>query len=71
MVTPETVFLFPSLPFKVRDFRHTRKKARGPENDHKEEFKIGKTKKKGAKVRLNQISSLLILSQNISVKFPL
>lgn len=40
MVTAETVFLFPSLPFTVRrDFRHTRKKARGPENDHKEEFK--------------------------------
>lgn len=46
MVNAETVFLFPSLPLTVRDFRHTRKKARGPENDHKEEFKIGKTKKK-------------------------
>lgn len=69
MVTAETVFLFPSLPFTVRDFRHTRKKARGPENDHKEEFKS--EKKKGAKEKLEQISSLLILSQNISVKFPL
>ena len=73
MVTAETVFLFPSLPFTVRDFRHTRKKARGPGNDHKEEFKIEKkqNKKLGAKERLDKISSLLILSQNISVKFPL
>lgn len=69
MVTAETVFLFPSLPFTARDFRHTRKKARGPGNDHKEEFKS--EKKKGAKERLDKISSLLILSQNISVKFPL
>lgn len=45
MVNAETVFLFPSLPFTVRDFRHTRKKARGPENDHKEEFKSEKKKK--------------------------